>query len=424
MKKKPLFLLPVLAFLACAGLQAQVTIGGLTNPAAGAVLDLNSTGGVKGGLVLSNIAIDNLGKIPANELWGISSEQESNPYLRGMMVYNIGDNTPGGFYVWNGYYWTTDGNYTIVVDTISGGDPLELAVIADGCPSFTYAWYETTETSPTGGNPISGASNSTYQTPADLMGTHYYYCKVTSDYSDVEAVSDVFTVVIPCPAPAIPVSIKGFATFCGTRQTYFVEPAASGITHEWSLSSGDWDFEYGITQDTIILIRNAGAGSSVTINVTEKNDCDVSSSAKTLSVSTGTNSLGGAYEAIYATDYLNVSANTLTNNVDNYFTKIPNANLCLASSNLSNVSNWTGAVDGCKNLGDDWRLPNIAEWLKYTRTVSSSVYYWSITAYSESNAWYAIYTSSTGAPKAPSVANTTKGSGSMGARCVKTVPIP
>jgi hypothetical protein len=55
-------LLPALLFFFCANLHAQVTIGSLEEPKSGAVLDLNST--LKGGLLLSNIVLDNLYTIP------------------------------------------------------------------------------------------------------------------------------------------------------------------------------------------------------------------------------------------------------------------------------------------------------------------------------------------------------------------------
>jgi hypothetical protein len=62
MKAKNLFLLPALALFANATLQGQVTIGGVTEPAPGAILDLNST--AKGGLVLSNVTLTDLSAIP------------------------------------------------------------------------------------------------------------------------------------------------------------------------------------------------------------------------------------------------------------------------------------------------------------------------------------------------------------------------
>jgi uncharacterized protein (TIGR02145 family) len=105
-----------LLFFFCANLCAQVTIGDLTEPAAGALLDLNSPIGNKGGLLLSNVTITNLDFIPEGNpdvFPGIiPATADSNLNLRGAMVYNDGKNgttVPAGIYIWNGYCWTKDG---------------------------------------------------------------------------------------------------------------------------------------------------------------------------------------------------------------------------------------------------------------------------------------------------------------------------
>jgi uncharacterized protein (TIGR02145 family) len=86
-----------------ANLRAQVTICGLTAPKAGALLDLNST--TPGGLVLSNVDLDDLGKIPANRFVGISAAQDRNLELAGMIVYNTKATTGIGVHVWDGDDW-------------------------------------------------------------------------------------------------------------------------------------------------------------------------------------------------------------------------------------------------------------------------------------------------------------------------------
>jgi hypothetical protein len=106
MKKINLFLLSALAFLACVGLQAQVTIGGLAYPTAGAILDMNSPGGAKGGLLLSNVAITNLDLIPEDYFPGVTPEsRDINPGLQGAIVYNTHPATNPGVYVWTGKRW-------------------------------------------------------------------------------------------------------------------------------------------------------------------------------------------------------------------------------------------------------------------------------------------------------------------------------
>jgi hypothetical protein len=127
MQTKHLFLLTVLAFFACAGLQAQVTIGGMTAPAAGAVLDLNS-GGVKGGLVLSNVTLPDLTTIPygAGAFPGVTSENQKTvkAQFKGAIVYHIGGNDiTAGVYVWNGKWWTpADGTPVNTVKDAEGDD--------------------------------------------------------------------------------------------------------------------------------------------------------------------------------------------------------------------------------------------------------------------------------------------------------------
>jgi uncharacterized protein (TIGR02145 family) len=109
MKKINFYLLSALALLANASLQAQVTIGGNTEAAVGAILDLNSSSGVKGGLLLSNVSITNLNKIPAgtNQFPGITAgvNDGRNPDFKGAIVYNTNPATGVGVYVWTGTQW-------------------------------------------------------------------------------------------------------------------------------------------------------------------------------------------------------------------------------------------------------------------------------------------------------------------------------
>jgi hypothetical protein len=65
MKRKTMYCMLSLCLLSAVSVNAQVTTGGNTDAMTGALLDLNSPGGVRGGLLLSSIAIDDLGKIPA-----------------------------------------------------------------------------------------------------------------------------------------------------------------------------------------------------------------------------------------------------------------------------------------------------------------------------------------------------------------------
>jgi uncharacterized protein (TIGR02145 family) len=110
METKKLLLMPALLLFACTGLQAQVIIGSVVDePAKGALLDLNSSTGNKGGLLLSNVSITNRSKIPigTNLFPGITDRNDdTNTGLAGAMVYNVGtEKVPAGVYIWNGGRW-------------------------------------------------------------------------------------------------------------------------------------------------------------------------------------------------------------------------------------------------------------------------------------------------------------------------------
>ncbi|MDR2087552.1 MAG: hypothetical protein LBP72_10340 [Dysgonamonadaceae bacterium] len=75
----------------------------MTAPTAGAILDLNR--GATGGLLLSNVALPDLSVIPANTFVNISTEQDTNQELVGMIVYNTDATTGIGIHVWDGYDW-------------------------------------------------------------------------------------------------------------------------------------------------------------------------------------------------------------------------------------------------------------------------------------------------------------------------------
>ncbi|MDR0866375.1 MAG: hypothetical protein LBO74_15810 [Candidatus Symbiothrix sp.] len=111
--QKNLFLVCMLLFLGAWGAKAQVTVGGNPNPdVAGALLNLNST--VKGGLLLSNVGIIELDKIPVgvNLFPGIVAGVNDGPNtdFTGAVVYNNNPDTGMGVYIWTGTKWTKDGS--------------------------------------------------------------------------------------------------------------------------------------------------------------------------------------------------------------------------------------------------------------------------------------------------------------------------
>jgi hypothetical protein len=198
MKTIYLFLLPAFACFACAGLQAQKMTGSQTKPAEGAFR--NSTP-VKSLLVLSRVVITDYGKIPANTFTGIDSEQDSNIALRGLIVYHTGTKTiPAGVYVWNGYYWSHNGNCNPIITaaspssvTVIEGQSTALEITAEGCDLLSYQWYASADASTAGENPINNANSAIYHTPAtSTVGMRYYFCVISSSLGSTT--SGVFAV--------------------------------------------------------------------------------------------------------------------------------------------------------------------------------------------------------------------------------------
>ncbi|MDR0863993.1 MAG: hypothetical protein LBO74_03560 [Candidatus Symbiothrix sp.] len=114
--RKNLFLVFVLLFLGVWSAKAQVTVGGNPDPdVPGALLNLNST--LKGGLLLSNVGIIELDKIPVVEdnpnifpgiVAGVNDGPNTN--FTGAVVYNTNIVTGRGVYIWTGTKWTKDGS--------------------------------------------------------------------------------------------------------------------------------------------------------------------------------------------------------------------------------------------------------------------------------------------------------------------------
>ncbi|MDR0427795.1 MAG: fibrobacter succinogenes major paralogous domain-containing protein, partial [Dysgonamonadaceae bacterium] len=104
------------------------------DPKDGALLDLNST--AKGVLLLSNVSLTDLEKIPGGVFVGITNEQDNNTELIGAMVYNTNIKTGRGLYVWTGAQWTRfkiDGNF----DPFVPGEVGELKDPRDGETYYT-----------------------------------------------------------------------------------------------------------------------------------------------------------------------------------------------------------------------------------------------------------------------------------------------
>ena len=72
--------------------------------------------------------------------------------------------------------------------------PLEVAVDG-GTGTYSYQWYESSTAGTTAGDPIPGATSSTYVPPVGAVGTLYYYCIITQSGANCEVVSDYAAIV-------------------------------------------------------------------------------------------------------------------------------------------------------------------------------------------------------------------------------------
>jgi uncharacterized protein (TIGR02145 family) len=181
MKTKHLFLLPALALFACTGLQAQVTIGGNTAPAPGALLDLNSTGGVRGGLVISNVSIANLNKIPAEFPGIIANDNDgNNPGFKGAIVYNTNPDTGMGIYVWTGTQWIPAGT-SILYD--AEGNDYTIGNFGAAGTWMTQNLRSTDYTYGSGGTSTPLVKKST--TTGSDIEPRYTYVRVNGDWSSI-----------------------------------------------------------------------------------------------------------------------------------------------------------------------------------------------------------------------------------------------
>ncbi|MDR2087671.1 MAG: hypothetical protein LBP72_10960 [Dysgonamonadaceae bacterium] len=237
MTKKILVLSVTLALLLSANLRAQVTIGALTAPTAGALLDLNR--GATGGLLLSNVALPNLSVIPANTFVNISTEQDTNKELVGMIVYNTDATTGVGIYVWDGYDWIKPcappipGPITFSGATICGGATFT-AKIDSVKGATSYVW-----TLPAG---LTGTSNDTIITITGAVDTYSAGSITVRAVSSCgggtrrESTKDVTIVAIP-NIPSNPSSNSGSS---GSNITFSATPPAN-CTIDWydALSGGN-----------------------------------------------------------------------------------------------------------------------------------------------------------------------------------------
>jgi uncharacterized protein (TIGR02145 family) len=210
-------LLPALLFFTCANLPAQVTVGGLEEPKSGAVLDLNST--LKGGLLLSNVVLDNLYTIPwqgTNPFPGVTDANYNSNAVKnsftGALVYHEGGNgIPAAIYVWNGTNWSPATENCIapaltlnVPPFVKKDATVAFSVASDAsarcAEGETYEWYRAN--APDGVAGTSFGSGAGASTSFAFVGDYKVKVSATTPYSSSAIVEEKDVTVTADGGPA------------------------------------------------------------------------------------------------------------------------------------------------------------------------------------------------------------------------------
>lgn len=121
-----------------------------------------------------------------------------------------------------------------------GQTPAPLTVVTNSDALLpTYQWFSNVNNSNSGGTVIVGATNATYNPPAILAGTTYYYCEVT-----FPTITGGCSIIISSPAEVTinqnPIIAAETSTICSTT-TFLVTPTngngntiPSGTTYTWT----------------------------------------------------------------------------------------------------------------------------------------------------------------------------------------------
>jgi hypothetical protein len=214
--KKVFYLMLTLIVLSVASVNAQVRIGGSSDPSASAILDLNAdstTTTGKLGLALPRVALTSTTDVATIKI-----------PKTGLTVYNLATAGTGatavvpGVYVFNGTSWTRSSATSAPVITVQPksfsfsrlqntiGDPngpatatvAALSVTAAGSGTLTYAWYEKPKNMNVTARGTKLASTASYAPPVTAWGMRSYYCVVSNGTDSV--VSNVADVAIGCGA--------------------------------------------------------------------------------------------------------------------------------------------------------------------------------------------------------------------------------
>ncbi|MDR0681271.1 MAG: hypothetical protein LBG15_05405 [Dysgonamonadaceae bacterium] len=218
MKQKMIFLALTLWMLSATSVNAQVRIGGTTDPNESAILDLNATNTADNGTL--GLALPRVQLTSTDDVATITTP------ATGLTVYNTASNGSGatavvpGVYIYNGSSWTrSSASIAPVIITQpkafswsrlkeTNGDPngpetatiADLSVTAVGPGTLTYQWYQKSvnRNAPDTKLTDNGATTATYTPVVTSWGMKSYYCVVKNGIDSV--VSTIADVAIGCGA--------------------------------------------------------------------------------------------------------------------------------------------------------------------------------------------------------------------------------
>jgi hypothetical protein len=261
----------------------------------------------------------------------------------------------------------------------------------DDVPGVTYTWSV-----PSGWGAISGQGSNSITVTAGSTGGDII---VTPSNSCGEGTAHTLVVTAVSTVPTQPGTISGTNPTPGTTGLIYSVTNVPGVTYTWSVPSG-WSITAG--EDTNSVTVTAGASAvSGNISVTPSNSCG-NGTARTRAITVLTPCPGypgylitdGAYDGP-TTSELNGLGTTMSQLTGSYGFAV-SGDLCLAQADQSSsLHAWKDAK--CSDLGNGWRLPNIAELgnLQSSRaSYGMALAYWSSTEESNTYAWYWSYTNS------------------------------
>jgi hypothetical protein len=179
---------------------------------------------------------------------------------------------------------------------VQGANPVLTMTASAGTEQLDYQWYSNSSKSNSGGQPIAGATSSTYYAPTTTTGTKYYYGVATVRGSSISITSDPVAVTvnppIPAVAPGITVQPSDLTVNRGEQVSLSVSASAGDggtLTYEWyrntsnsnsggQLIPGAWSSTYTVPTSisgtayyyVIITNTNSEATGTKTAKVTSR----------------------------------------------------------------------------------------------------------------------------------------------------------